>query len=584
MHKSIGKSYAGLDTFAQGRTCLGKFGTSLGQRFRVLLALSFAVLLLSCDYETGSGGEIAGPPGVVGLSIRLNAANAVLFKTASGDDTIFNLDSLKVVLTATGSATQTYAYAISGDATNGSIAVPVKYYSVAPLITWKARIFSIDTTSDPSHPDTVHLDSVNFSVKPADSVFVPIALNARYSIVKARFLSTDSNSVPSTVKYIRLRVDGVTRDSMDLSAGYGAIGSSNGTNSYAVGALGAIVKTANTGTTWIKQTSNTNQNLNSIYVFGTNGAWVAGDLGIVLKVDGAAWKVQNIGGTKTNMNGISSNNSNSTAWAVGDSGKIFNTINGGSSWSAQTSGTTQNLNAAYVFNTSLVFAVGDNGTFLRTRNGGTNWVSKSTGTSQRLNSVAFASATIGWAVGDGGILLRSKDSGNTWTAQTSGTSQNLNGVSLGSTVPCAFIAGSGGVFLKTKDTGITWVSKNTGTNSNLGGLFFGDTRTSSNTSGWIVGSGGGIRYTTDTGNTWTAQTVGVNGAFYPGTFDQSLSYKYLTPNVSHTLLLQAIDTTAGPLRGYEATRTVNLSPGKDSTLSTTSLDKCGYSGYPACTP
>jgi hypothetical protein len=68
-------------------------------------------------------------------------------------------------------------------------------------------------------------------------------------------------------------------------------------------------------------------------------------------------------------------------------------------------------------------------------------------------------------------------------------------------------------------------------------------------------------------------------------FDVLLAYKYFTPNISHILLMDAIDTLAGPLRGYQTAKTVLLSPGKDTTIApNASLSKCGYSGTSACTP
>lgn len=51
-------------------------------------------------------------------------------------------------------------------------------------------------------------------------------------------------------------------------------------------------------------------------------------------------------------------------WTVGASGKIYNTTNGGYSWSAQTSNTTQNLNGVFFLTNTQGYAVGDNGTIL----------------------------------------------------------------------------------------------------------------------------------------------------------------------------------------------------------------------------
>ena len=71
--------------------------------------------------------------------------------------------------------------------------------------------------------------------------------------------------------------------------------------------------------------------------------------------------------------------------------------------------------------------------------------------------------------------------------------------------------------------------------------------------------------------------------FEPDAFDVHLSYKYFTPNVSHNLILDAVDTLSGTLRGYQALKSVLLAPGKDSTLTpSSSLTQCGYTAPTTC--
>ena len=80
-------------------------------------------------------------------------------------------------------------------------------------------------------------------------------------------------------------------------------------------------------------------------------------------------------------------------------------------------------------------AVGDSGTILRTTDGGANWVSQTSGTIQRLKGVSFSDANTGTAVGDNGIILRTTDGGANWVSQISGTTQNLFGVSFSDATP-----------------------------------------------------------------------------------------------------------------------------------------------------
>ena len=71
-----------------------------------------------------------------------------------------------------------------------------------------------------------------------------------------------------------------------------------------------------------------------------------------------------------------------------------------------------------------------NGTILRTVNGGTIWNSQSSGTANNLNGVSFTDADNGTAVGVAGTILRTTNGGTTWTAQSMGVNRNWNGVSF----------------------------------------------------------------------------------------------------------------------------------------------------------
>jgi len=113
----------------------------------------------------------------------------------------------------------------------------------------------------------------------------------------------------------------------------------------------------------------------------------------------------------------------------------------------------------------------------------------------------------------------------------------------------------------------------TGTLSDLYAIGF----TSNEAAATAVGDAGSMLVSASL-TSWNLQPIGTKS------FDMLLTYKYLKPNVSHTLILDAIDTLSSTLRGYQATKTITLSPGKDTTLTpNSSLTKCGYI-TPACSP
>jgi hypothetical protein len=99
-----------------------------------------------------------------------------------------------------------------------------------------------------------------------------------------------------------------------------------------LGSAGTILHTADSGSTWIPQTSGTPYGLESVCFTDAD-----------------------------------------TGWAVGSGGTILHTIDGGSHWNAQGSGTLNHLEGVYFTDTNTGWAVGYYGTILHTTNGGSTW-------------------------------------------------------------------------------------------------------------------------------------------------------------------------------------------------------------------
>jgi hypothetical protein len=144
-----------------------------------------------------------------------------------------------------------------------------------------------------------------------------------------------------------------------------------------------------------------------------------------------------------------------TCYAVGESGTILKTVDG-STWSPQTSGTTNILFSVACTDTNTCYAVGGSGTILSTTNGGTTWTPRTSGTTNDLYAVACTAATACDAVGVAGTVLTTAD-GSTWTQspnQFSGPVAELNagpfndlfGVTC-STGACFIVTGTGNVLV-----------------------------------------------------------------------------------------------------------------------------------------
>ena len=130
--------------------------------------------------------------------------------------------------------------------------------------------------------------------------------------------------------------------------------------------------------------------------------FAAGD-SIHKTTDGSNWNQTSApGGQYRAVHFIDAN----TGWAVADGGKIIKTVNGGTNWTTQTSGTTQNLWGVSFVDASNGFVVGKAGTVLRTTDGGTTWTSETSGTTNDLYEVKALSATSAWAVGATGTVLK----------------------------------------------------------------------------------------------------------------------------------------------------------------------------------
>ena len=162
-------------------------------------------------------------------------------------------------------------------------------------------------------------------------------------------------------------------------------------------------------------------------------------------------------------------------------------------------------------------AVGASGTLLRTEDGGRSWAVQSPGTNENLWAVKFISNTVG-LVGGGatpwqnskkssGIILRTTDGGRSW--QT--VYESKNRVSDFSFVngKLGFASGVGGVILKTEDGGKSWKSAGaTPLKTIVNALAFTDENC-----GLIVGAGGTAYLTRDGGDKWSEKVVVTHGSF-----------------------------------------------------------------------
>jgi photosystem II stability/assembly factor-like uncharacterized protein len=225
--------------------------------------------------------------------------------------------------------------------------------------------------------------------------------------------------------------------------------------------------------------------------------------------------------------------------AVGDSGIIRTSMDGGAIWRSLFSGTDADLNAVACPQPTLCVAVGATVVagpavmILRRSNGSAPWSARLVycdAATSDLTGVAFAGSRRGWAVDRSGAVLRTTDGGATWQRQAvvespdpqvpanattsiqpgveSPDSQHVWVVGQGS--------GSAGVIQSSTNDGIEyWTTSEvdgTGVWSTVGGDDAGQALNSvalaGDQHGWVVGDQGTILVKVDQGLIWQSQASG----------------------------------------------------------------------------
>ena len=169
-------------------------------------------------------------------------------------------------------------------------------------------------------------------------------------------------------------------------------------------------------------------------------------------------------------------------------------------WSAATSGTTNNLNGAYLLDSGIGFVVGDAGTILKTTDAGMSWSPLTSGTTNALYDVYFFDATQGVAVGEQGLIFRTTDGGGGWQGVSSGVEDTLRSVSFNGVN--GICGGDSQDILYSTDAGASWQISQSGF---LGGGFPGAQMLSA-TVGFVGGQNSIFQSllgaSTDGGATW----------------------------------------------------------------------------------
>lgn len=276
---------------------------------------------------------------------------------------------------------------------------------------------------------------------------VSCSINRAYSV-----LQIGSNS--SRVRYVVTMTDGVTnRRSTPVCTDL--LGSSSSTQSTLLAGGEAGTMLAKQPTSWSSVSSPTSNQINDIDLLNRTWGFAAGNNGALLKWNGSSW-TNLTSPLSSTLSGLDILNS-SFAIGVGASGKVVKW--NGSSWSTlATISNSPTLSAVTIVNSTLIFAAGtrsNTGRIYKSVNGGTSW-SEDYAAGNNFWGIKAINATVTYAVGDSGQIARRV--GNSWSSVSSPTSEDLYSINAYNSTLAWAVGGDNGKSIAIQFNGATWSS------------------------------------------------------------------------------------------------------------------------------
>jgi photosystem II stability/assembly factor-like uncharacterized protein len=237
--------------------------------------------------------------------------------------------------------------------------------------------------------------------------------------------------------------------------------------------------------------------------------------------------------------------------------KVITTTNGGSTYNEQVL-STNGLNAVSFPSATTGYIVGNNGVAFKTTNGGTSYTAITTGITNNHTEVFFVTNQLGYVVSEWGEIRKTINSGNTWSV--------LNGSGMGTTkqiyftdVINGYTVNENGAVFRTTDGGTTF--------TNVGQTCLQtpfDMQFINDSTGFVVGSfvnaSCDVSYTTDYGQTW-------NSMIFPYEYAGWGVYAFDTSNVylvgqSQTIIKSGVSgvVTSNQIASEQGNHTYKIYP------------------------
>lgn len=246
----------------------------------------------------------------------------------------------------------------------------------------------------------------------------------------------------------------------------------NGSIGWAVGDLGTVMHTTNSGFDWEIIDLHTSENLNCIYMAGVAGkGWIVGSNGTIFysEDDGVSW-VKQYSGTHAQLNSVSAT-LGECPWICGDD-IILKSYNHGETWERVNCIYHSTYYAIDQVECDEIWISGKQGLLISSHDTGLTWESHATPTIYNFYSVDLVGNGDYRACGHQAVIIRSSDGGNTWVKENEITFKDMYDVDTRGIGGPAYAVGSDGIIVETTNGGETWIRKESPTVNALNDVCF----------------------------------------------------------------------------------------------------------------
>ena len=265
---------------------------------------------------------------------------------------------------------------------------------------------------------------------------------------------------------------------------------------YAVGVQGYLAKSSDGGKTWEQLSIDYKGNIVDVTFTSPEKGFISTISDLLITNDGGTtWQSvgfeEDLGGVYRKIQFIDEK----IGVAMGDSGTLIKTTDGGENWVFVTQGPIGTFNSADFPSPGLGFAVNSNGEIFRI----TDKAEKIYQADQNaLRNIQFLDDQTGWVSGSDGMVFKTTDSGLTWSQLQTPVDAHLESMHFIDKETGFFGISAYSQLLKTTDSGKTWeVLDIKSGNFVARGIYF-----LTKNKGFIVGENSTIKMTVDGGVTW----------------------------------------------------------------------------------